>query len=1294
MLGQIEVSNEKEVFDPSTHFLAAPSTEKEVADARVRSWERSRRDDKEAVDSSIYFLSGPPSSTGRSERSPARSEDAPEPVQEKPAKHGLWVPFFLRRPVLFAFVAFALAILTAAEVLNARSTRDNGLAAAKPSLHYLWTFGPTAVLTILAAFWNQVDYQIRRNAPFVRMTRAKLPAQESVLLDYLSPWDPQALLSGMNKKDWQVTLSVLGSLTIRLLIVLSTGLFSLRYPSVAVPASVLTRDAFDLTRNTIANTTERGQITSNALVPPIFNLTYSEGTNARYATQSFGLLDSDLQANTTLEGDVNVFSGDLECERAEWDYSNRSQRYTNSFGGSMVDLDFWSDNYAINGLNFSSAGLAGPEDDWDMSKKPLVDSETGVGWIASYGLASVTCVVSRTGSTQPCYLVAFGYSNLVDTSVPEGNSIPAPTITNKAQNPTLPTATSSLGRRQVMNTPGGQSTTPFMVTIKNMTALLCRPKLSYARAQVSCQAGQSSTAGGVNVTRILEEVPLPASLDAWEFAEQVRIAAKSNLPILSSLTISSTEFFGLTDLIARRASYYEYLDPAILTSATRETFQRLVAQYAKQQLTTPQETKAQGRTFNTGPRLVVETLTLRLMDIFLVVFALCALFLCLFFGFPGLPRDFSSVGAVALLLSQSPDLARLCSGLGSARLKDMVAWMRGYRFYCSRDSQDPQRSYQIKAELDPSIPVPDYAQLPKRTLKWWRPAMFNTPWRIPTVLLPLILVAALEAGLRYSTNHTGYGLVPKDGYMKYAWTFGPAVVMVAIAATFGVLDFATRTFQVYHSLSAARGSAAQDLVETPFGYFAFVSLIRSISRRQWALSTTSLAICLSPLLTVVVSGLLQAESVGIQVLGDANIADTFVTKSTARFDWNQDESNAVLGMRLYANVSFPQYTYNNMVFPNFTLVANSSMPQPTRFNVTVPAAMISSNCAVLDPSTYSWGSSSEGDNSTTQSILGRVKMPNDCIVQNKTTRRNDTITMLDFQIDYIPKSAGPAYGIEVEVDNSTTCGGEPYGYLYGLVRNRASTVQAVNMIRCKPSINIVTVNASVRALDSHISNAEVITDGAPAERFFTNDYSIFRSAQYPCRDKIALWAEPTNCAPDVLTQSPIFNLTESDVFSLAESTRVSKAYTKLMDMTFAQRFSYYFRAPLQSSPSSAVFLPTTTKLKVSILDQAEYRVVQSRISTRILQSLLGVMALCAVIAWSCTRSNKVLTKNPQSIAAVASLLVDSSMVKDIPVGAESMSNDELKANGVFEGRTFSIGWWGQGNARRFGIDEGVAEKPV
>jgi hypothetical protein len=110
-----------------------------------------------------------------------------------------------------------------------------------------------------------------------------------------------------------------------------------------------------------------------------------------------------------------------------------------------------------------------------------------------------------------------------------------------------------------------------------------------------------------------------------------------------------------------------------------------------------------------------------------------------------------------------------------------------------------------------------------------------------------------------------------------------------------------------------------------------------------------------------------------------------------------------------------------------------------------------------------------------------------------------------------------------------------------------------------------------------------------------------------------------------------------------------------------------------------------------VRDENWERLVQSKLSTRILQALLAAMWLCTTIALILFDTKNLLPKNPCSIAAQASLLADSRFLDLIPAGAENASAKELMQMSPFVDHEFSMGWWDDDNGgRRFGIDVGVA----
>lgn len=70
-----------------------------------------------------------------------------------------WTPLYLRTWVLSCFLLLFVTMIAALQVLLTISNSRHGLVTSQDRLHYLWTYSPTAFLTLVIVYWNRVDYQ-------------------------------------------------------------------------------------------------------------------------------------------------------------------------------------------------------------------------------------------------------------------------------------------------------------------------------------------------------------------------------------------------------------------------------------------------------------------------------------------------------------------------------------------------------------------------------------------------------------------------------------------------------------------------------------------------------------------------------------------------------------------------------------------------------------------------------------------------------------------------------------------------------------------------------------------------------------------------------------------------------------------------------------------------------------------------------------------------------------------------------------------------------------------------------
>lgn len=154
-------------------------------------------------------------------------------------------------------------------------------------------------------------------------------------------------------------------------------------------------------------------------------------------------------------------------------------------------------------------------------------------------------------------------------------------------------------------------------------------------------------------------------------------------------------------------------------------------------------------------------------------------------------------------------------------------------------------------------------------------------------------------------------------------------------------------------------------------------------------------------------------------------------------------------------------------------------------------------------------------------------------------------------------------------------------------------------------------------------------------------------------------------------------LNTSDIVNPDAMPSVINATQHLYRVLVAQ----YLNVDARTAPTASIPYNGT------ISDPTRVRLVQSEISTRILEGCLAAMTVCSLIAVFGTRTRKILPINPCSIAGATTLLAGSDILKSdvFPPGSEWYNDKEMTRRGILNGLIFGPGWW---DRKRYGIDIG------
>lgn len=107
---------------------------------------------------------------------------------------------------------------------------------------------------------------------------------KGLLLDYLSPISFIALFQSVKRRHFLVTLGISGTLVLRVLIIVSTGLLSLRSQQLAGSTNITTLDRFNLSQAQNERATNAG-VTLWTISQQ--NASYPAGTTPKVSVQSF-----------------------------------------------------------------------------------------------------------------------------------------------------------------------------------------------------------------------------------------------------------------------------------------------------------------------------------------------------------------------------------------------------------------------------------------------------------------------------------------------------------------------------------------------------------------------------------------------------------------------------------------------------------------------------------------------------------------------------------------------------------------------------------------------------------------------------------------------------------------------------------------------------------------------------------------------------------------------------------------------------------------------------------------------
>ncbi|SPO01515.1 uncharacterized protein DNG_04188 [Cephalotrichum gorgonifer] len=1196
-----------------------------------------------------------------------------------------WRPLYLRRLVLLAFALLFAALMAVPQGLLAHSNSNGGLGIPGNS-RYVWQYAGTAVVTLTMALWSRVEYQAKATAPWIRLSRGPADADRTLLLDYVSDFQPVAILKAFRYGDYLVASISLVSVLLRVLVVIATAMISPSLLGVVSPeTSVTLRNAFMDSSERLLDVGSMPHFYMAGLV--MGNLTFPDGTSKTHAYQPFAAPEA-AQVNVTVDG----FSGLLDCEPADI-----------VLDGMLYVKSQWTK------LNATvSSG------DCDLKIRVMNDGlNAGVDNAYRFLFEPASCNGSDDPDDRRVAVVLANVKMDLDSFPSE------PWASNVPINATLGRTTQFICRPDYAITD--------VLVVKNGTELISVDEVAGAAPRRLSNVHPASIlrAHFDSYTGLVSVNSGPYG-NAWGFLGS-DASVDADVPMLAAMR------YRMQDTREEPPTLDELLDNTYLTRLVQDYYRQYTVFIAREALMEEASQPTTAPATTTEVRLVARSLPVHLLTGLFAPCLLIAVAAIFFVPRRGiLPQAPNSLINVAALLAHSKPLLHTLRGTGAADMETIRGRLLGSQYSTSIDTydpatgvsdstRDPAGAFKIYGSNLPDLQAPPVP--PAGPPKWPHPPTLNFASRTAGLFVLVGMIGTLEILLRKSQSKDGLVYVRDDDDSLF-WTSAiPALLLGLVAFYYSVADSTIRSLAPYVGLN--RGGSFRQTVGLDFLDMSRPRIVWAAAvRGNLAVMSSTLAVLVGATLTIFSGALYTPEPVPATTHVTAPTSDYFTWSTQGnRTVENCCNSEAVTAsLILGANLTYPAATFGDLAFQTLhydtttnqlSILEDDGGRDLTEMTVSVrlPALRSRLSCRMY----------SEKDIRANLTLGGYVisSTPNplridvaaeSCFSSSLAERSNaifPTAASSEQDLDGMNKAnlAGDVhFGAAMHNPRTRQCSDLFYTWGRLTDTNTNSTAVAhVGAMGCNETIEVVDtlfhLNARTMAVDpkSPPEVDESTARAATPPEFLSDVYpwlaNVSSSDVYD--EFFSLLVSSRYAIPPSALGSPDPAAAES----IADAIRWQHGIIRAQDINFNWRRtlvndSFYVynwtdsdgnTAPtaatsaIDPSLSAAEAMPWVQAVGNTPNNLSHRRkLIQDAPTTRVLEALLSCILVLAILSWALVGDDRAPRSEALlSVASMGALLADGNVLAHLPPGAERMRESQVqKAFGGGVGPTvFSVGWF-------------------
>ncbi|TGJ78497.1 hypothetical protein E0Z10_g10262 [Xylaria hypoxylon] len=1235
-----------------------------------------------------------------------------------------WDPLWLRKSVLFAFMATFILFSVGLVLMWYLVNRFDGIPLTLTTNHYAWTYGPTAILTMVVSLWRRVNYCTMVNQPWQELHNGPQEASKTVLLDYIWPLQATSFISALKNRHLAVATSIMIFTLLRLVMVISTTLFVLG------------------------------------------NSSLSQNIRIRLLTKFY-------TKKSSSSGGPDVVTGDLA-----WDYWNLKEKCPDV--APPVELSIAFTNYSIISEIPGGAGKASAQ--VDIFQVNVTCEPATVGWSQDYP----TDTFNLTLNTPSCdigriEMAACGDAQCV-AALRSFGSLWVGCTSQGTADPTLYDSSflTDKGRFAIIAIESDVSETDdheYNVSVRRVAAVSCGLEYSINQGIAHGPAFDTSKIDSLQVTeRVLRRINYLSSgellgtiTSSISIADVITTDPNSipiNLDSISTMWSQDLNLQLLGLLAGSRAITTATLDPLLNTSSLQrraeETLTGLSHQLMRRYFLHPDNTIGSGSVYYTEQRLYIRPAALWSMVALLSILSCLVIVVIPYTKRRVAPQYPATTATAAYTISRSPTIGTLLGESSAIRLSEIRKELANYNFATVQDRAGMLRVNAVAIVRQETLPKPpswlsrkwksissnrtkDSADVKPGKKRNWMPYSSRRHAIALTIILPIIAIAALEILWHFSENDEHFVTVSSDSSIAaYAIRYGSTVTVLIISTLFNALDFAIATMTPFSALAAGDATAERTMFFTIAGDIPPVALYKAAQHMHFGAALSLVASTVGSLLTIVTSGLWFDTAIEISRDVAVEIQSAWSIDFTGNRSPSHDTEALINDLQhggpdvatlIWGNVVLPMISN---VQPSITSESNNTFNGDTlRYNIAVPAIRPLLECSVLSSSSIAVDEVPDNTGLFYErSIIVAIQFPlavgcgsSSLADPPSTFNASNTYTIYDNnttiwigQLWDLSNSSGPR--------NLPSGDCPSLGAIFGTYKHGDQQTQSdITALVCTQRLQWVEANTTYHGnlstlftpnltTDVHLNSwgPQNITDARSGSSSLLIDFSKSfstldmlttgdRSQQFDGFDRF--FNHLVYGLSGTIRQSLIGSENVHTLISV-----MNNVYQRFMVRVIDREWrSAVDGKNLQPSPNGRVargsMTVTASRLKLN------------KTSKTILEAFLGTMVLLGGIAWWCV-DMRVLPRNPYPIASSMALFAGSRLTGasiQAPSGRgeqEQPRTIKRKPLVMVKGKRFRLGWWKDPSAeadddresnstsqappstvrRRFGIDVEDEDKAV